>query len=404
MSPDGKEGGTAPRASSGLPGSNAAARSGEPIPGGIPALSPVQPQGVTLPEPEPFLRGGGEMGVLMRAKDWSATPLGPTSSWPQSLRTCVSTCLNCSFPIAICWGPDFLLLYNDAYTEILADKWLMALGLPCAEVWPEIWDTIGPMLERARREGEAVPADDLLLTLNRRGYREECYFSFSYGPVRDEAGEVGGIYCPVMETTKRVLYERRSRFLLDLDERLRALSDPSSIKVEASALLGQHIGAAQVGYAEVVNEGADVWIAGEWNDGRLPSTTGYHRLDDYGPAMIADLRRGDVVRIDDLRLDPRTSHEVTVAAYAKFSIAAFLCVPLVKEGVLTAVLFVHHSTPHQWSDGEVTHARDVADRTWSAVERAAAETSLRRSEQEFRDLGENLPNLCWMARADGWIH
>ena len=107
---------------------------------------------------------------------------------------------------------------------------MTALGLPCAEVWPEIWDTIGPMLERAREQGEAVPADDLLLTHEPRGYPEECYFSFSYGPVRDETGGVGGIYCPVIETTKRVLSERRSKFLLDLEERLRALSDPLEIK------------------------------------------------------------------------------------------------------------------------------------------------------------------------------
>ena len=356
------------------------------------------------PEPERFLRGGGEMGALMRAKDWSATPLGSTSGWPQSLRTCVSTCLNCSFPIAIYWGPDFLLLYNDAYAEILADKRLTCLGLPCAQALSEIWDTIGPMLEQARVKGEPVSADDLLLPLHRRSYLEDCYFSFSYGPVRDETGEVGGVYCPVIETTERVLSERRSKFLLDLEGRLRALSDPLEIKVAASELLGRHVGAAQVGYAEVLNNGSDVWIAGEWNDGRLPSTTGFHRLADYGRAMVEDLRRGEVIRIDDLRMDPRTSHETTVAVYAKFSIAALLAVPMVKEGQLTAVLFMHHFAPRHWSDADVSSARDLAERTWSAVGRASAEAALRRSEQDFRDLGENLPNLCWMARADGYIY
>lgn len=178
------------------------------------------------------------------------------------------------------------------------------MGLPCAEVWPEIWDTIGPMLEQARREGEAVPADDLLLTMNRRGYLEDCYFSFSYGPALDESGDVGGIYCPVIETTKRVLSERRSKFLLDLEERLRALSDPLEIKAAASELLGRHINAAEVGYADVVNDGSDLCIAGEWNDGRIASTAGVHRMADYGPEVIADLRRGKIIRIDDVRLDP----------------------------------------------------------------------------------------------------
>ena len=411
MAPEGNEGGKAPQETLGTDpavavgrGSPAATCADLVVPQGVPTHPSDERQDFPSPEPERFLRGGGEMGALMRAKDWSATPLGPTSGWPQSLRTCVSTCLNCSFPIAICWGPEFLLLYNDAYTEILADKRLTAMGLPCAEVWPEIWGTIGPMLEQARREGEAVPADDLLLTMNRRGYLEECYFSFSYGPVLDEAGEVGGIYCPVMETTKRVLSERRSKFLLDLEERLRPLSDPLEIKAAASAFLGQHIGAAQVGYAEVVNDGADVLIAGEWNDGRLPSTAGQHRLAEYGPAMVEDLRRGEVIRIDDLGLDPRTRHEATVAAYAKFSIASLLAVPMVKEGQLTAVLFMHHFAPRHWSDADVSFASDLAERTWSAVGRASAEAALRRSEQDFRNLGENLPNLCWMARADGYIY
>ena len=195
----------------GLSCADPAATNTQPRLAGAPTLFPVAARDATLAGSEDFPSGGGELGALMRAKDSSATPLGPTRGWPQSLRTCVSTCLSCSFPIAICWGPDFLLLYNAAYAEILADKRTTALGLPCAEVWPEIWDTIGPMLERAREQGKAVPADDLLLTMNRRCYSEECYFSFSYGPVRDETGGVGGIYCPVIGTTKRVIWQSARR-------------------------------------------------------------------------------------------------------------------------------------------------------------------------------------------------
>jgi len=98
-----------------------------------------------------FLTDGGTTGALMRALDWSATPLGPTSAWPQSLRTSVSTCLNCSFPIAIWWGPQLVMLYNDAYAAIVGGKHPRALGSPGREVWPEIWDTIGPMLGRVIR-------------------------------------------------------------------------------------------------------------------------------------------------------------------------------------------------------------------------------------------------------------
>ena len=93
-----------------------------------------------------FLAGGGEMGALMRAKNWSETPLGPLDDWPQSLRTAVSICLNCSFPILIWWGPDLVKLYNDAYATILGNKHPQALGQKGRECWPEIWHVIGPML------------------------------------------------------------------------------------------------------------------------------------------------------------------------------------------------------------------------------------------------------------------
>jgi hypothetical protein len=117
------------------------------------------------------------MGELMRVHDWSKTRLGSPEFWPQSLRTSVSTCLNCSFPILIWWGPALVKLYNDAYRPILGAKHPRALGSAGEDVWPEIWHLIGPMLRRVMHQGEAAPAKDLLLPLRRHGYDEECYFS-----------------------------------------------------------------------------------------------------------------------------------------------------------------------------------------------------------------------------------
>src|SRR5689334_14636967 len=156
------------------------------------------------------LTGGGEMGAAMRALDWSQTLLGPINSWPQSLRTSVSTCLNSRFPILIWWGPELVMLYNDSYRDIIAGKHPAALGRPGRECWPEIWHIIGPMLEGVLQRGEATWSNDLLLLLERNGYSEECYFTFSYSPIRDEHGQVEGVFTAVTETTARVLAERRA--------------------------------------------------------------------------------------------------------------------------------------------------------------------------------------------------
>jgi len=173
--------------------------------------------------------GGGEMGATMRSFDWRSSPLGPVEKWAQSLRTSVSTCLNSRFAILVWWGPELVMLYNDSYAPIIGTKHPKALGSPGREVWPEIWEIIGPMLLGVVERGEATWADDLLLLLHRNGYQEECYFTFSYSPIRDESGGVGGVFTPVFETTARVVGERRLRTSRDLAD-ARAASSFSSVQ------------------------------------------------------------------------------------------------------------------------------------------------------------------------------
>jgi len=165
------------------------------------------------------LHGGGEMGAFMRSFDWGHSALGPLDQWPQSLRTSVSTCLNSRFAILIWWGPDLIMLYNDAYRQIIGAKHPAALGRPGRECWPEIWHIIGPMLGGVMQRGEATWSDDLLLMLERNGYPEECYFTFSYSPIRDELGDIRGVFTPVADTTERVINERQTRTLHDLAAR-----------------------------------------------------------------------------------------------------------------------------------------------------------------------------------------
>jgi hypothetical protein len=121
-----------------------------------------------------FLTGGGEMGARMRAHNWENSPFGSPSDWPQSLRSALSICLGSSFQIAIYWGSELALLYNDAWSQIPGQKHPWALGRPGREVWPEIWDTIGPLFARVLSQGEATLSKDQLLPMRRRGFTEEC--------------------------------------------------------------------------------------------------------------------------------------------------------------------------------------------------------------------------------------
>ena len=196
---------------------------------------------------QPVLVGGGEMGDLMRARDWSSTPLGPVSGWPQSLRTIVSTCLHSRFPILVWWGRDLVMLYNDAYVTLIGAKHPQALGTPGREVFPEIWNIIGPMLEGALTRGEATWSEDQLLLLRRHGFAEECYFTFSYSPISDESGGVGGVFTAVTETTARIIGERRMATLGALAERTAPARSAAEAARSAIDVLSEN--AADVAFA-----------------------------------------------------------------------------------------------------------------------------------------------------------
>ncbi|KUJ61397.1 hypothetical protein AR687_13245 [Flavobacteriaceae bacterium CRH] len=165
-----------------------------------------------------FLADGGEMGELIRAKDWSKTSLGDPENWPQSLRTMVSVVLQNPFGMYIAWGKDFTQIYNDSFRPILGlNKHPQALGISSKETFSEIWDTISPMFDNVIK-GNAVSNPDFMVPLNRNGFVEECYFDFSYSPIKTENGDVGGILVTVIETTEKkktaeALKESNARFL-----------------------------------------------------------------------------------------------------------------------------------------------------------------------------------------------
>jgi PAS domain-containing protein len=159
-----------------------------------------------------FLQSEGEMAMLISRYPWADHPLGPLERWPQSLKTAVSLILNSRHPMWIGWGREMSFLYNDAYLHVLGRaKHPWALGRPASEVWAEIWDVCGPLADKVFGHGEASFVDDVRLLMNRGDFLEETFYSFSYSPIRDESGDVGGLFCPSNDVTAKVLGARRSR-------------------------------------------------------------------------------------------------------------------------------------------------------------------------------------------------
>ena len=185
-----------------------------------------------------FLAAGGEMAALIAAKDWAATPLGPMADWPQSLQTALRILVTSRYAMWLGWGPDLIFFYNDAYAAMtLGAKHPWALGRAASEVWPEIWDDLTPRTETVLRTGQATWDEGLLLFLERSGYPEETYHTFSYSPLPDDRGDVGGMLCVVTEDTARIIGERRLATLRELAVGLAAVrTEPEVLHVIDNAL------------------------------------------------------------------------------------------------------------------------------------------------------------------------
>ena len=183
-----------------------------------------------MADPHDLFVDGGRVGALMQAYDWSQSPLGQPAAWPQSLRTVVGLLLRSRFPMFVAWGPELGFLYNDAYADILGTTHPAAIGRRFSDIWSEIWSDISPLINAALA-GQATYREDLPLVMNRKGYDEQTWFTFSYSPVRDDNGEVAGMFCAVSETTQRVLAESALR---DSEARLRELNESLGRRVAES--------------------------------------------------------------------------------------------------------------------------------------------------------------------------
>ncbi|MDL5158646.1 SpoIIE family protein phosphatase [Actinomycetospora termitidis] len=188
---------------------------------------------------DPLFAGRAGVAEAMAAVDWAATPLGPSQDWPTSLRSVVRVLLTSRFSMWMAWGPELTFFYNDSYQrDTLRGKHPWAVGRPFREVWSEVYDAVSPQVRAVIDHGESTWDEDLLLHLERHGWPEETYHTFSYSPLADEDGRVHGLFCAVVETTPRVLSERRMAFLRDLASAMTSARTTGEVARAAQEVLG----------------------------------------------------------------------------------------------------------------------------------------------------------------------
>jgi len=311
-----------------------------------------------------FLRDGGEMGARIRAFDWAKSPLGRPQAWPPALKTAVGMLLSTKFPMFIAWGPELRFLYNDAYAEILGGKHPAALGHAFEDIWADIWDEVGPLARRAVA-GEATYFENLPLVMTRKGYEEQTWFTFSYGPLRGDSGEAEGMFCVCTETTATVLAERRR---VSEAERLRQLFDHAPGFMAVLRGPDHVIELANAAYLQLVGHRD---ILGRPVREALPEVEGqgfFELLDQVyrsgeafsGRSMTIGLQREPGAAVEQRQVD-------------------FVFQPMLEPDGSAGGIFVEGT--------------DV-------TERHRAELAVRESEERFRLIADSAPVPMWVTRLD----
>ncbi|MBM7113207.1 PAS domain S-box protein [Archangium primigenium] len=260
---------------------------------------------------ERMFPGGGEMGARMRAHDWSATPLGPVSTWPRELRTVVGMVLANHFPMNLLWGPDLLQLYNDAYVPLMGDKHPHHLAQPCRVTWAEIWPQVGPRFDRVLTTGISATHQQTQLFLHRHGFLEESYFTDSYAPLWGESGQVEGVLVTVVENTETLLAERRLRALKDLAAETVGVRTWSEARGRVGEVLGRNpldVPFALLYLVEDAGRSAELSLAVGMSPGERasPARVALEAPPPGEPWPLADVLLGGEVRLENLeaRLGP----------------------------------------------------------------------------------------------------
>jgi PAS domain S-box-containing protein len=342
------------------------------------------------------------MGELVRLFDWAATPLGSLESWPERLRAAADLCVRSALPGALYIGGERILLHNDGWVALVGGE--TALGLPAPQVRTSLWPIVRDLVPQVEQSGEGAFLREQPLVMLRGGLEEETWWNCHLLPIHAEDGRLLAILNQANEVTRMVTAEKRLSFQVLLADALRGAGEPHTVKHNATRMLGEYLGAARVGYAEVDEATNSVWVQSDWTaDPEVLSLAGRRtELDGFGDQALAWLRAGEPMMLPDIRALALAPEQTE--AWEAVGVRALITIPLVRDGAIKALLYVHESKPRLWKRSDAAMARDVAERTWSAVERAQAAQSLRESEDHYRHTVELNPQVTWTSLPDGHLN
>lgn len=333
-----------------------------------------------------WLDAGGETGALIRAFDWNATELGPIGQWPQSLRTATALLLLSPVPIVLLWGELGIMIYNDAYSVFAGSRHPRLLGSEVRKGWSEIAD-FNDNVMRVGLAGGTLAYRDQELSLERHGQPEPVWMNLDYSPVLDETGKPGGVIAIVVETTERVRAEQRVReseerlrFLDELGRRTAETTDADRIMATTARMLGEYLGVSICAYADMDADEDGFTIRGDWAAIGATSIVGHYQLMDFGERAVRELHAGQPLVIHDnaAELPPGEA-----ATFQSIGVRATVCMPLIKEGRLTALMAIHDASPRHWIPRELALLAEVTGRCWAHIERVRAEAAVREGERRF---------------------
>lgn len=328
----------------------------------------------------PFLRDGGHMAERIARYPWDGSPLGPIEAWPDSLKHTLSMMLVSTVPLVLLWGEAGVMLYNDAYAEFAGGRDSRLLGSNVLEGWDEVADFNANVM-RVGLAGGTLSYRDHELTLHRNGRAEQVFMNLDYAPIRDELGEPAGVLAVVVETTeaclnRRALEEsaRKLAFLDGLGKTVSALVEPDAILMETTRLTGEHLALSNCAYADMDEDGDGFSIRGNWHRDGCPSIVGHYSLADFGTQAVTELNAGRPLILRDNR---RELSPAAARTFQEIGISATICMPLVKDGKLIALMAIHDAQPRDWNSYDLEIIREVTERSWAHVERVGIEADLR---------------------------